>query len=400
LPTGNGGTGLSSLTAGDMLYYASGTALSQLAIGAANTVMTSSGSAPQWTAQSSLSVGTANNLKSNATTGVMQIVGPAAASTRVMTIPDANFTAARTDAGQTFTGTQAFAGITATNVTSSASTVINAGATTGASSTFNSGTGTISLTGANSRGIGSLFNANRNVNTTVPYGGSYEVFGLLSVSNMGAGSGYTTYGLAGYAESDGSPIGVRADAKSTQASSPAYGVYVGSVTGATNNYGIYVADTAAVNYFGGNIQIGTAAKGINFTANSAAAGMTSQLLNWYEEGTWTPADASGASLSFTSASGYYTEKGREVTVVFTLVYPATANANAARIGGLPFTSANTSNGFNVGTFNTNRFRPKHSTFNCCKCNQLCRFTCCHRNKRNKRGTLTGATLRGGMTYFV
>jgi hypothetical protein len=27
-----------------------------------------------------------------------------------------------------------------------------------------------------------------------------------------------------------------------------------------------------------------------------AAGMTSQLLNWYEEGTWTPTDASGAAL--------------------------------------------------------------------------------------------------------
>lgn len=108
LDTSQGGTGVTSYTAGDLPYYASGTAYSKLGIGAANTVLTSSGSAPQWTAQSNLSVGTASNLKSNATTGVMQIVGPAAASTRVMTIPDANFTAARTDAGQTFTGVQTF----------------------------------------------------------------------------------------------------------------------------------------------------------------------------------------------------------------------------------------------------------------------------------------------------
>jgi len=47
-PTTAGGTGLTSFTAGDMMYYASGTAFTQLAIGAANTVMTSSGSAPQW----------------------------------------------------------------------------------------------------------------------------------------------------------------------------------------------------------------------------------------------------------------------------------------------------------------------------------------------------------------
>jgi hypothetical protein len=37
---------------------------------------------------------------------VLQIVGPAAASTRVMTTPDANFTVARTDAAQSFTGNQ------------------------------------------------------------------------------------------------------------------------------------------------------------------------------------------------------------------------------------------------------------------------------------------------------
>lgn len=107
-PTTAGGTGLTSYTAGDLLYYATGTTLAKLAIGASTTVLTSSGSAPQWTAQSSLAVGTASNLKSNATTGVMQIVGPAAAATRVMTIPDANFTVARTDASQTFTGTQIF----------------------------------------------------------------------------------------------------------------------------------------------------------------------------------------------------------------------------------------------------------------------------------------------------
>jgi hypothetical protein len=50
LITSNGGTGLSSYTAGDLTYYASGTALTKLGIGAANRVLTSSGSAPQWSA--------------------------------------------------------------------------------------------------------------------------------------------------------------------------------------------------------------------------------------------------------------------------------------------------------------------------------------------------------------
>jgi hypothetical protein len=47
-PTTAGGTGLTSYTAGDMVYWASGTAFTNLGIGAANTIMTSSGSAPQW----------------------------------------------------------------------------------------------------------------------------------------------------------------------------------------------------------------------------------------------------------------------------------------------------------------------------------------------------------------
>jgi hypothetical protein len=124
-PTTAGGTGLTSYTAGDLPYYATGTTLSKLGIGASTTVITSSGSAPQWTAQSALSVGEASNLKSNATTGKMQITGPAAASTRVMTIPDANFTAARTDAAQTFTGQQDF---NSNVVLNSSSLQVNAGA--------------------------------------------------------------------------------------------------------------------------------------------------------------------------------------------------------------------------------------------------------------------------------
>lgn len=66
VPTTAGGTGLTSYAAGDLLYYASGTALSKLTIGTSTTVLTSSGSAPQWTAQSSLSVGSATNITGGA----------------------------------------------------------------------------------------------------------------------------------------------------------------------------------------------------------------------------------------------------------------------------------------------------------------------------------------------
>ena len=85
----------------------------------------------------------------------------------------------------------------------------------------------------------------------------------------------------------------------------------------------------------GNFIPNVAGKGINFTANTPAAGMTSQLLNWYEEGTWTPA---GNGITFSAASGTYTRIGRLVTASFTVTFPVTANASNAQATGLPFTA--------------------------------------------------------------
>lgn len=79
-PTTAGGTGLTSYSAGDLLYYATGTTLSKLTIGANTTVLTSSGSAPQWTAQSSLAVGTATNIAGGAAGSVPYQTGAGATS--------------------------------------------------------------------------------------------------------------------------------------------------------------------------------------------------------------------------------------------------------------------------------------------------------------------------------
>jgi hypothetical protein len=89
----------------------------------------------------------------------------------------------------------------------------------------------------------------------------------------------------------------------------------------------------------GNILFGTAGKGIDFSANTHAAGMTSELLDWYEEGTWTPTDASGAGLTFAAASGNYTRMGNVVFLFGFIQYPVTASSDTATIGGLPFTAS-------------------------------------------------------------
>lgn len=50
LITSNGGTGLTSYTAGDLLYYSTGTTLSKLGIGTSGQILTVSGGVPTWAA--------------------------------------------------------------------------------------------------------------------------------------------------------------------------------------------------------------------------------------------------------------------------------------------------------------------------------------------------------------
>jgi hypothetical protein len=89
----------------------------------------------------------------------------------------------------------------------------------------------------------------------------------------------------------------------------------------------------------GNLIIGTAAKGINFSANTHAAGMTSELLNDYEEGTWTPTQGAGLTVvGAFSSSGTYTKIGRLVTVKGALIGATSISALGGNVmtGGLPY----------------------------------------------------------------
>ena len=71
---------------------------------------------------------------------------------------------------------------------------------------------------------------------------------------------------------------------------------------------------------------------------------SANALDDYEEGTWTPVDASGASLSFTAgATANYMKIGRLVLFNFYVTYPSTSNTATASIGGLPY--AVTSSGY-------------------------------------------------------
>jgi hypothetical protein len=104
----------------------------------------------------------------------------------------------------------------------------------------------------------------------------------------------------------------------------------------------------------GNLTPATAAKGVNFTANTPAAGMTSQLLNWYEEGSYTVTlydAASGGNASATTVTGRYTRVGSLVTCSFSgLNGISTAGMTAGNTLyiSLPFTASST--GIGTGSF--------------------------------------------------
>lgn len=145
---------------------------------------------------------TVRNVRANATTGILQVTGPTAGTTRVATVPDANWTAARTDSAQSFTGDQ-----------------------------------------------------------------------TLST---------------------------------------------------------------------GNVIQGTTAKGYNFTANTPQAGMTSQLLNWYEEGTFTPVTSTITTVSGTPVyTGQYTRIGRQVFLSIDMTGGNISITAGNTFTNLPFTAGRT-----------------------------------------------------------
>jgi hypothetical protein len=81
----------------------------------------------------------------------------------------------------------------------------------------------------------------------------------------------------------------------------------------------------------GNL-VPTAGKGIDFSANGG------DVLTQYNQGTWTPADASGAGLTFTNNGAAFTQIGNVVTINMEIVWPVTADGSAAKVT-LPFAPA-------------------------------------------------------------
>jgi len=135
---------------------------------------------------------TVRNIRANATTGILQVTGPTAAATRVMTTPDANFTVARTDAAQSFTGDQTLSTGNLVIGTSGKGIDFSATPGTGTSELFadyEEGTFTPTFTGL-TVGNGSVFGTYRKIGkqVTLTYG-----FFLGSTSVVATLTGITGY---------------------------------------------------------------------------------------------------------------------------------------------------------------------------------------------------------------
>jgi hypothetical protein len=91
----------------------------------------------------------------------------------------------------------------------------------------------------------------------------------------------------------------------------------------------------------GNLVIGTSGKGIDFSATPGTG--TSELLNDYEEGDWTPTlttNGFSGGVTLSSATGTYTKIGRQVTVQCNLILSGFAYQLSTNvIDGLPYTPA-------------------------------------------------------------
>jgi hypothetical protein len=131
-----GGTGQSSYTTGDLLYASGSSTLSKLALGTTNFVLTAGSSAPQYVAQSTLSVGsattatTATNVAGGATGSL--VYQTAASTTSTLALGTTNFVLTAGASAPQYVAQSTLSVGSATNATNATNTAITANSTNAA----------------------------------------------------------------------------------------------------------------------------------------------------------------------------------------------------------------------------------------------------------------------------
>ena len=167
---------------------------------------------------------------------------------------------------------------------------------------------------------------------------------------------------------------------------------------AVNNSNKLSVDGDNVNVLLGNLVIGTSGKGIDFSATAGTG--TSELLDDYEEGVYTPTlnGMSGGAVTYTTQTGIYTKVGRQVTVYFKIVVNTNTNTGGNTSVTVPF-SAGTS-GF-VGPLGLNTSSNAALTqVSFYASGAQANFYTAGGGTLNGSAVVNGSQLSGSLTYFV
>jgi len=108
-----------------------------------------------------------------------------------------------------------------------------------------------------------------------------------------------------------------------------------------DNEKVYINNDGHLGINDGNLVIGTSGHGIDFSAAGNAGGMTSELLDDYEEGTWTPDFQNRTSTVPATQEGRYRKIGSQVFAYLHLNYNVSlvTSTGLVNISGLPFTAS-------------------------------------------------------------
>lgn len=337
VPTTAGGTGLTSYSAGDLPYYATGTALSKLGIGAAGNYLSSSGTAPQWSAPAALT-------KTDDTNVTLTLGGNA--STALLN-------AASLTLG--WTGTLAVSrGGTGTGTAFTAGSVIFAGA----SGVYSQDNANFFWDDTNNRlGIGTTTVNADGIEISKLVGRATPVPVELRLTSSDDGTGWSTtlpWARLSFYDSDTSLGGPKLAASIETIMDATAGGYSSLYIKTQDTSGSPYALKTAVKIDGaqnvtvsnGNLVIGTSGKGIDFSVTSGGAGTdTSELFDDYEEGyvdvTATPQTSGTITLDSSVNRLLYTKIGRMVYVSGMLQPSAISSpvGDYVTISPLPFTVA-------------------------------------------------------------
>jgi hypothetical protein len=292
-PTTAGGTGLTSYTAGDLLYYATGTTLSKLGIGTNGQILKSTGSAPAWETVSNLAVtsitfGTTGLTPATATQGAVTVAG---------TLVAAN--------GGTGQSSYAVGDLLYANTTTTLAKLADVA------------TGNALISGG--------------VSTAPSWGKiglTTHVSGILPVANGGTNASTASItafnNITGYSAS-----GATGTTSTNLVFSTSPSITTPSVTG-------------DLTMSTGNVVMSNG-KGIDFSATSGTG--TSELFADYEEGTWSPqlaGSVTAGTYTTVATQGLYTKIGRVVQFQMYLAWSGGTGTGDLLIKGLPFTQNATS----------------------------------------------------------